>query len=461
MIDSGSVMFLRFFDEGHAQASYLLACDRARTGVIIDPRRDVDIYVTAARQRGIEIVAAIETHIHADFVSGARELAATGARIFAGPGSDLGFPAHEIRHGERMPFGDLALEFLHTPGHTPEHLCLLASGDSEAARLFTGDTLFVGAVGRPDLLGPDQMRTLAGELYDSLMDKILALDESVEVHPGHGAGSLCGAHISAEPSSTIGRERTTNPMLRPTTRDGFVAAVLADLPETPPYFARMKTINRDGPTLLGLAESWAGRGAVDPATAQSAVEDGAILVDLRSADAFAAFHPAGALNIAFGPKVGYWAGWVIPAGARIVLLAPDARAAAHAGRQLLRVGLDAVMGYVDGGAPAWKAAELPSARITRLTPRGLDARIRRGARITVLDVRTDVEWRAGHIAGSLNVPVAQLVERIGEVPRDHVVATICESGSRSALAASILARAGFSSAVNVSGGMAAFRQLGA
>jgi hydroxyacylglutathione hydrolase len=453
-------MFLRFFDEGLAQASYLVACERTRRGVIVDPRRDVDVYVSAARERGIEIAGAIETHIHADFVSGARELAVTGARVFAGPGAGLAFPAEEMRNDESLPIGDLTLRFLHTPGHTPEHVCILASGGGEPVRLFTGDTLFVGAVGRPDLLGPERMRMLAADLYDSLTLKILVLDDGVEVHPGHGAGSLCGAQIGAAPFSTIGLERRTNPMLQLPARDAFVEAVLGDLPETPPYFSRMKRINRDGPTLLGLADGWRGLGALEPAAAQALLEDGAILVDVRRPEAFSAFHPAGALNIPAGPKIGYWAGWVIPAGARLVLLGSDADAAMEAARQLLRVGADSIAGYVRGGATAWEAAGLPSARTDRVTALDLDARIRHGAEVTVLDVRTDAEWRADHLSGSVNLPVGRLVARIAELARDRPIATICESGNRSSLAASILARAGFGSVMDVSGGMAAFRRLG-
>ncbi len=451
-------MFLRFFEEGLAQASYLVGCERTRQGVVLDPRRDVDVYVAAARQYGIEIVAAIETHIHADFVSGARELAAIGARVLAGPGSALGFAAHEARDGERVPLGDLTLEFLHTPGHTPEHVCVLITGGGEAARLFSGDTLFVGAVGRPDLLGPEQMRTLAGELYDSLTGKIMALGDAVELHPGHGAGSLCGAHIGADRQSTIGRERLTNPMLRPTTRDGFVSSVLGDLPDTPPYFGRMKRINREGPTLLGLAERWRGVGAIDAGAAQGALEDGAILIDLRDAEAFSASHPDGALNIAFGPKVGYWAGWVIPAGARIVFLASDETEATEAARQLLRVGFDSVIGYVEGGASAWEAARLPTAESGTVDARELAERLTLG-RLTVLDVRTAAEWQSGHVAGSVNLPVGHLVERLADVPRDQPVATVCESGGRASLAASILSRAGFRSVMSVRGGMAEYRRL--
>jgi hydroxyacylglutathione hydrolase len=453
-------MFQRFFEEGLAQASYLVGCDRTRQAVIIDPRRDVDTYVSWARQHGLTIVAAIETHIHADFVSGARELAVTGARVLAGPGSNLRFDAQEVRHNESLAVGDVTLEFLHTPGHTPEHVCVLATQPDGRNRVFTGDTLFAGAVGRPDLLGPEQMRDLAGQLYDSLTSTLLTLDDSVEVHPGHGAGSLCGAHIGSEPYSTIGRERTMNPLLQQPSRDAFVTAVLADLPETPPYFSRMKRINREGPVLLGLAQEWRGVGPVEAAGAQAAMEDGAILIDLRGSDAFCAGHPVGALNIAFGPKVGYWAGWVIPAGARIVLLASDSGEASEASRQLIRVGLDGVMGYIEGGAAAWAAAGLPESLLTTLTARELGKRISSGDRtMAIVDVRSRTEWKAEHLEGSVNIPVGELVNHIADVRRDGTLATICESGYRSALAASILARAGVDSVAYVAGGMIEFRKL--
>jgi hydroxyacylglutathione hydrolase len=453
-------MFHRFFEEGLAQASYLLACDRGHEAVVVDPRRDVDVYVAMARQHGLTIVAAIETHIHADFVSGARELAAAGARIFAGPCSDLRFEHHEVGDKEQLPIGSMTLEFLHTPGHTPEHVSVLATQPGDETRVFTGDTLFVGAVGRPDLLGPDQMRALAGQLYDSLTMQLMALDDAVEVHPGHGAGSLCGAHIGSAPYSTIGRERSTNSMLQQPSREAFMAAVLADLPETPPYFARMKRINREGPVLVGMAEGYPGVRAIGAPSAQAAIEDGAILIDLRDAGAFCAFHPTGALNIAFGPKVGYWAGWVLPAGARIVLLASNPGEAAEAGRQLMRVGIDGVMGCVSGGASAWQAAGLPASHIPRVSARDLDERIRGGREaISVVDVRSAAEWAAGHLAGSLNLPIGDLVNNMAHVPREGTVATICESGYRSALAASILARAGISTVINVAGGMTEIRRV--
>jgi hydroxyacylglutathione hydrolase len=446
-------MFQRYFDDGLAQASFLVACHRTRQAAIVDPRRDVEIYVEAARQHGLTIVAALETHIHADFVSGARELGAIGARTICGPGSALGFDHHEARDGERIPIGDITLTVLHTPGHTPEHISILVEEPGQEVRALTGDTLFVGAVGRPDLLGDELTRRLAGELYDSLHGKLLGLGDGVEVHPGHGAGSLCGAGIGSDPHSTIGQERRFNPMLRHDSRDAFVAAVLADLPETPPYFPRMKRINHDGPPVLDLANGFAGARALAVEAAADAVEGGAWLVDLRGADAFAAGHPRGAVNIAFGNKVGYWAGWVLPAGARIVLLANTREEANDAARQLLRVGFDRIDGYVEGGLGAWFRAGLPDAELSQMPAERLQSE----AHGTIIDVRTAREWNVGHLEAATHVPVENVGRFASSIARDEPVYVICETGYRSSLAASLLAREGLARVTHVTGGMAALR----
>lgn len=454
-------MFQRYYDAGLAQASYLLACPRTRQAVVIDPRRDIDVYVAAARQHQLSIVAAIETHVHADFVSGAHELAALDARLIVGPGSSLRFPAYEVHHDERLPFGDLSLRFLHTPGHTPEHISIVACHPGEPQRAFTGDTLFVGAVGRPDLLGDSLTRGLAEDLHDSLFHVLMVLPDDVEVHPGHGAGSLCGAGIGAEPHSTIARERLSNPMLKHTDRGEFVAAVLGDLPETPQYFKRMKRVNQEGPPLRQLGKGYEGVPAIDAAAAHRAVRAGATLLDLRSAGAFCAAHPAGAINIAFGSKVGYWAGWVVPGGTPVVLIGVDDRDGAEAGRQLLRVGLDSIEGFVGGGLDAWWNAGLPISRIPQITVCELHEQLARGDRMTVVDVRTPHEWQSGHINGSIHVPVGDILARARELHCDRLVATICEGGSRSSLAASLLTHAGIPGVLNVTGGMAAYRAIAA
>jgi hydroxyacylglutathione hydrolase len=450
-------MFQRYYDAGLAQASYLLACVRTRQAIVIDPRRDVDVYVAAARQHQLNIVAAVETHVHADFVSGARELAALDAQVIGGPGSSLRYRAYEVHHDERLPFGDLTLHFLHTPGHTPEHISIVAHLPGQPERVFTGDTLFVGAVGRPDLLGESLAPGLAEQLYDSLFHVLLALDGSVEVHPGHGAGSLCGTGIGAEPHSTIARERSSNPMLKHRTRDEFVAAVLGDLPETPQYFKRMKRVNQEGPALLHLVDGYPGVSGMTASAADAARRDGAVLIDLRPADAFCAGHPEGALNIAFGASVGYWAGWVVPAATPVVLIGDNEREATEVGRQLLRVGLDTVLGFVDGGFGAWRSAGLPLAAIPQIGAVQLHERLARGERITIVDVRTPHEWHRGHIEGSKHVPVGEIPARAGALQDGGLLVTICEGGYRSSLAASLLAKAGMRDVGNVAGGMAAYR----
>lgn len=452
-------MFRRFYDEGLAQASFLVGCDRTRQAVVIDPRRDDSIYTAAARQDGATIVAAIETHVHADFVSGARELACEGVRVLTGPGSGVQFEHHEARDEERLVLGDVTLTFLHTPGHTPEHICVLADSPGSPARLFTGDLLFVGGVGRPDLLGEPQTRQLASALFDSLQ-RVLQLDDHTEIHPGHGAGSLCGAGIGLEPSSTVARERRQNAMLRYTDRDAFMAAVLADIPPTPPYFARMKRLNAAGPPLLET--TWAARGlpAIQPTAAAALAADGALVIDLRTGDAFADAHPSGALSIPCGAKVGYWAGWVVPDDVPLILLADDIAQASQAALQLLRVGLDRVEGSISGGFRGWLGAGLPTAALEQISAAELRDAIERGEPMQLVDVRTPHEWQGEHLPGAINIPVGEIPARAGELRRDVGVATICEGGYRSSLAASLLEQEGITHLANVTGGMAAYRALG-
>jgi hydroxyacylglutathione hydrolase len=453
-------MFYRIFDDGLAQSSYVIACNRTRQAAVVDPRRDIDVYVEYARQFDLVIRLAIETHVHADFVSGARELAALGATIIAGPGANLQFDHHESRPGEVFSLGDVSMTLLHTPGHTPEHISVLVEEAGEAPRVLTGDTLFVGAVGRPDLLGPEHARELAGELHVSLQERLMTLADEVEVHPGHGAGSLCGTGIGREPHSTIGRERRFNPMLRFASKEEFIEAVLADLPETPPYFAELKRINQAGPALLGLRDGLPVADRLTPGEAAAAIQKGAYLIDLRPAEMFAEEHPRGAINIGSGSKVGYWAGWVVPIGTAIVLFGEDdARRRDDVRRQLLRVGLDRVLGFVDGGLDAWRNAGLATSRVARIDARELHDQQARGPSFTIVDVRSGAEFDAGHIPGAINIPVGVLPSRLGDIPSSLPVATLCEGGYRSSLAASLLAREGFESVFNIAGGMSAYRAL--
>jgi hydroxyacylglutathione hydrolase len=450
-------MFRRFFDEGLAQSSYLLACSRTGRAALIDPRRDVDDYINMARGEGLTLTHAIDTHVHADFLSGSRELSALGVTAVAGPGAGLEFPHHEVRDGEVIALGDLELTCLHTPGHTPEHISIRTSTSGEPLRLFTGDTLFVGAVGRPDLLGAEVTRQLASQLHASLFEKLLALPDAVEVWPGHGAGSLCGSGIGHADHSTIGGERRRNALLQHRDRDAFVDAVLADLPETPSYFARMKRINKQGPPLLDLAGGVAAPPALSAAVAAEACDNGAWLIDLRPASEHGEAHPPRSLSIPFAPKVGYWAAWVVPPDAQIVLMTATPNQGSEVRRQLLRVGLDRVAGSIDGGFPAWAAAGLPTQRTDQISASRLRADEDARRDLAIVDVRSDGEWRRGHVDGAMHIPLPELAGRAAELPAGKTVATICEGGTRSGLAASILERAGLDRIVNVTGGMSEWR----
>jgi hydroxyacylglutathione hydrolase len=452
-------MFRRFFEEGLAQSSYLIACDRTRQAAVIDPRRDIGEYVSAARNAGLTITHAIETHIHADFVSGARELAALGAQVVAGPGAGLAFDHLEVPHGSALGVGDMEVRVLHTPGHTPEHISLIQTHPAEPPRVFTGDTLFVGAVGRPDLLGDAAMRSLAEQLHESLFTTLMRLPDDLELWPGHGAGSLCGSGIGGAAHSTIGDERRHNPLLQHSSREAFVQAVLSDLPDTPPYFSRMKQLNKHGATVRQLAGGVDAPPVIAPTAAADRARDGAWILDLRSTTEHAAGHPRGSLAIPSGSKIGYWSAWMIPAGSPIILLAENAEEAAEARRQLLTVGLDEVPGWIAGGFEKWSDAGLP----VSTTPLVAAIDLRRGevhpSRLTIVDVRSRREWAHDHVPGALHIPLQELRSRIEEIPRGRPIATMCEGGSRSALAASLLERAGLENVMNVAGGMSVWRTI--
>lgn len=342
-------MFERFFDEGLERTSYLVACPRTREAVVIDPRRDVEIYVVAARERAVTIRWVFQTHVHDDFACGARELVALGARAIVGPDAGLRFPHHYVTHGERMRIGDLSILFLHTPGHTPEHIAILASQPDEPVRLFTGDTLQAGDVGRPDAVAPDVRRRLAEALHESLFQRILPLDERIHLLPSTGTS----------PCTTIGLEKRTNPMLRFDTREPFIAAVL-DEPLIPsPFAGWVRAVNQAGPPLLAMVNGFRGLPAISPGSAATAIRAGGAVLDLRSPDDYAAGHARGAHNVAVGPALGPGIRRFLTQDPRIVLLADDGQQARHAALQLLRLGVSRIDGYVNGGYAAWRAAGLP------------------------------------------------------------------------------------------------------
>lgn len=462
------MVFERIEDPGLSQHSYLIGCPAAGEAALVDPRRDVEVYLERAAQAGIRIAHVIETHIHADFASGARALAeATGAELRvsgldAGERYQASFPHRDIRDGEEIEVGSVRLVARHTPGHTPEHLAFLVYDTTRSADVpmlfLTGDFLFVGSVGRPDLLGEEAKRGLARRLYRSVA-ALSDLPDGLEVHPGHGPGSMCGAGMSGRPVSTLGFERLANPYLDPALDEAaFAEKLLAFAPPFPPYYRRMKELNAAGPVAPDLRR---GRHPLGIEEFRQALDGGAVAVDVRSPLAFGRGHVPGSFGIGLGRNLSTWAAWVVPYDTPILLVIGDPADVGPAVRALVRVGLDDVRGHLEGGVDAWQRAGEPVATLPQTTPGELHEALASGEEVIVLDVRSDGEWRSGHIAGAVHVMGGLLPERLDEVPGDgRPIAVICGSGYRSTVAASVLERAGRTHLRSVTGGMSAWKSAG-
>jgi hydroxyacylglutathione hydrolase len=463
------MLFERFEDSGLSQFSYAVGCPGAGAIAIVDPRRDVDVYETFAADQGVEITHVLETHIHADFASGARELAErTGAELHLsaydeGEKYDVEFPHQELEDGSTLELGSVRIQALHTPGHTPEHLSFLAFDTHRSTDvpevMLSGDFLFVGSLGRPDLLGEESKRQLARRLFQSVREKLAPLPDGLEIHPGHGAGSMCGAGMSARPLSTLGFERVANPYLDPALDEkAFVEKILASAPPFPPYYRRMKTLNAAGPPILG---DLPGRDPIPVGEFHALVEAGNVVVDLRDQLAFGGGHVPGALGIGVDGSLSTWAAWVVPYDKPILLVAETPFAVDPAVRALVRVGLDRIRGWLVGGMNAWRQEGLPIATLPQMSIPELAAALERGNEVNLLDVRADGEWSGGHIEGAVHVHGGLLEDRLDEVPRNgRPLAVICGSGYRSTVVASVLQRAGFQDVRNVPGGMRAWRNAG-
>ncbi|RMF86971.1 MAG: MBL fold metallo-hydrolase [Nitrospinota bacterium] len=459
----------RFEDRGLAHYSYAVACPAAGKMAVIDPRRDVDIYLEFARDRNLEIVYVLETHIHADYASGAWELAhRSGAELWlsaydTGEIYEVTFPHHELGEGDELVIGSLRIQPLHTPGHTPEHLSFLLYDTTRSAEIpllmFSGDFLFVGSLGRPDLLGEEAKHELAVQLYTSVREKLEGLPDGLEIYPAHGAGSMCGAGMSSRPTSTLGFERMTNPYLqKDLSCEAFVEKILSTVPPFPPYYRRMKELNAQGPALLnGLP----GREALEVSRFRQLVEDGHTVIDLRDQLSFGAGHIPGALGIGAGTDLSTWAAWVVPYDTPLLLVSPDVTTVEAAVRALVRVGLDQIAGYLDGGIESWIRAGYSLQATPQISPPDLYRRLQQGEAICVLDVRSDAEWHSGHIPGALHIMGGELMHRLSEIPAGSTpLAVVCASGYRSTVAVSVLERAGVHPLLHVTGGMNAWRQAG-
>ncbi|GAA4903088.1 MBL fold metallo-hydrolase [Streptomonospora salina] len=456
-------MFLKqFYAQSLGHASYLVGDEKTGRALVFDPRRDVEVYLQAARESGLRIAYTADSHGHNDYLSGIRELTElTGARVWASAAGEYGYPHEPLRDGQVIEFGDVGIEVLHTPGHTPEHMSLLAYDRTTSADvpalLLSGGALLVGDLARPDLLGgEEQARKAASAFCDTIQTKLLALPDGVQVYPTHVAGSLCGGNIGSRLSTTVGYERRTNAVLSyADSAEEFVRECirLDNLPAVPPYWRRMRSQNMRGVDPLGvLAEP----PALSAGEFQQHRDAGAIVLDTRQPEAYGGSHIPGALNVGTGAAFPTWAGTVLPEGARTLLVMDDPADLWEISWQLLRIGYPLPTGWLRAGMTGWRTAARPVETVPQITVYDLKERLERGE-VRLLDVRQPSEWHSGHIAEAFHITGAELADRLDEVPDDRPLAVTCGSGYRSSVATSLLARNGHSEVLNVTGGMTAWK----
>ncbi len=448
--------FEQFYLGCLAHASYMLASEGE--AIVVDPQRDVEIYLEAAKTQNVKIRYIFETHLHADFVSGHKELAArTSATIYMGKAAGATFPHVPVEDGFQLRVGEIRIDAFETPGHTPESISLVVTDNDKSPRpwaVLTGDTLFIGDVGRPDLSKTHTPQQLAGLMYDSLHQKLMTLPDHVLVYPAHGAGSLCGRNMRAERSSTIGTERLTNYALQIKGRDEFILQMTSNLPARPDYFLEDAAINRAGATPLTELPQL---NPIAAAELNNMMAPGAVALDVRPNDQFATGHVPGSINIALSGQFASWAGAVLGLSARPVLIAETSEQLAEARLRLARVGIEDVAGYLDGGPDAWQQAGFALQSLPQITVEELDSRLRDHA-LLVLDVRRESEWEAGHIGGANWYPLDRFKAALPPIEFNQPIAVHCAGGYRSVIACSLLQRAGHNNVINVIGGFEAWRK---
>jgi hydroxyacylglutathione hydrolase len=430
---------------GIAELSYLIGDDQSGTAAVFDPRPDVEIYLELARQRQLSITHIFETHIHADLVSGSRELAdRTGtANIFVSVEGDAkyGFDHKPLRDGEKFVFGEMALTARHTPGHTPEHMSYVAMETKRAPKpwgVFTGDALFVNSAGRPDLMGDDQTERLAEQLYDTLYEFFLRLDDDVMIYPTHGHGSPCGAQIGDRLTSTIGYERRFNPFLQIPDKTKFKEYALSTAPPEPSYYKRMKRINARGPDILGKLPRVPG---LPPKEFQAMIgKRNARVIDTRSMLAFGGGHIAGATNLGALPELSIWAGWMLDPEQPLLLVLEHDADVEKVVPLFLRTGYSKFAGYLVGGMKAWDNAGLPLAKLEQMTVHEVKDRT---DELQILDVRSPDEWKDGHVPGAKHLFLPEVPKKSGQLDKDIPIAVYCASGYRASIASSVLKAEGF------------------
>ena len=445
-----------FVDKGLGNSAYLIGSHDTKKGILIDPLRDVDQYIHAASERGIQLTHVLDTHLHADFVSGNRELAhQTGAVIGASAEAELGFDHKPLTEESVIDMGAFQIRVMRTPGHSPEHISfLLVEPDSKTpSALFSGGALIVGGAARTDLLTPELTHPLASQLYHTIHEKLLKLPDSVDVFPTHGAGSFCVAPASKERTTMVGRERTSNPLALARSEEEFVQRALEGLPSYPTYYKYLRGINQKGPKVLG------GVPVLKPLSSsevKALMDEGVVVLDVRHGDAFGAGHIPSSYGIRVDAPLTTWAGWLIPFGSRIVLVAESTEQTVAATRQLIRIGFDDLVGRLEGGIDAW-AREYPVETIPNMDVKELRERL---DEVMLIDVRQRSEWDAGHILGAFHFEGGRVAWEELPFPHDRPLAIQCSSGNRSMSVSSVLRRRGYRNVIQVEGGIKQWERNG-
>ncbi|GLW99048.1 MBL fold metallo-hydrolase [Microtetraspora sp. NBRC 16547] len=454
------MIFTQYYLDCLSQASYLIGDETSGRAVIVDPRRDVSEYIADAEARGLKIEEVINTHFHADFIAGHLEMAArTGAWIGYGHRAEAEYPIRKLTEGERIELGEVVLEILETPGHTPESISVLVyehASDAVPYGVLTGDALFIGDVGRPDLLASLGMTAdqLGRMLYDSVQRKLMALPDEVRVFPAHGAGSACGKNLSTERQSTIGHQRLTNYACAPMSEEEFLSIVTEGQPPAPGYFVFDAVLNRKNHELFDV-DAHARPLSAEEFLARRAA--GAVVVDARDAQEFALGHLRGSLNIPADGRFAEWAGTVVKPGSEIIVITPQGREDEIVTR-LARIGLDTVTGYLVEPETAFLAVPGEIAQASRVTVDELREAFEGAEAPAVIDVRNAGEVANGAIETAVNIPLAELPARLSEIPADRPVVVHCKGGARSAIAASLLRHQGRDRVSDLLGGYDAWQR---
>lgn len=455
-----AVFVAQFVEEGLGNAAHLVGSKEAKVAALIDPLRDVDRYLDAADEVGVKIAYVLDTHLHNDFVSGAREIAErTGAIVGASADAGLEYDHKPLRDGDRLPVGDLAVEVIATPGHTPEHVAyaLWAPGSAAPSALFSGGALIVGGCARTDLLGAENAEPFARNLYHSVHDKLLRLPDAVALYPTHGAGSFCAAPSVPYRQSTIGQERRWNALVQAGSEDEFVERALDHLGSYPAYFRSLRAVNQRGPKVLGGVPR---PKPMSPNETSEWTRTGGAILDVRPPPMFYRSHIPGAYGIWAQAPLTVWAGWLLPFGTSLALVAHGPGDLDAAVRQLIRIGFDDIAGHLEGGMPAWEAAGLPTEKVPRMTVAELRSKMKSADPPVVLDVRQEDEWSEGHIPDAVHIENGQLPWAELPFPKGRPIVIHCASGNRSTSGYSVLRRRGYEDVTLLDGGFGAWQSFG-